>query len=194
MMKLCVIATLVAVLAFGVGSASAQDIGIFADLGSASCNIAALPSTATNFYINVIGSAGITGTEVKVQHNLDIAGLSIFITPFANPLSSVSLGDIFGPEGGNIAFSGCQVGPSINLYRIQTLSLSPTANNDQLLSIVAKTPPSNVNFDCPLINLCDDPQFTAVCVAGGAAWMNSTNDCTVAVEEKTWGEVKNLFN
>ena len=55
-MKLRVIATLVAVMAFGVGSASAQSIGVFADTGSASCNITAGAFQAVDFYINAVGT------------------------------------------------------------------------------------------------------------------------------------------
>jgi hypothetical protein len=31
-------------------------------------------------------------------------------------------------------------------------------------------------------------------VPGGTAFVNGQGDCTVAVQDKTWSEVKNLFN
>ena len=62
-MKLRVIATLVAVLAFGVGSASAQSIGIFSDAGSASCNVTS--GAPGSMYINVVGSGVITKARFR---------------------------------------------------------------------------------------------------------------------------------
>jgi len=191
-MKLRVIATLVAVLAFGVGSASAQSIGIFSDLGSASCNINAPLYTPTDFYINVIGSAGLTGAEFQVVHSMGI-GVDILITPTANPVANVDLGNPM-TGGCNIAFPGCQAGPSINLYTVSATVLNAANVTDVFMVVDGHTSPSNANFDCSLINLCDAPAFTSFCVAGGGAWMNSQTDCNVAVEDKTWGEVKNLFN
>jgi hypothetical protein len=194
-MKLRVIATLVAVLAFGVGSASAQSIGVFADPGSSSCNIAG--TSVISFYVNVVGSgslspAGITGAEFRLDvpwGPADAAG--VFETP--NPAASVNVGASI-LVGKNIAFPACQVGPSIGLYTVTVLVANPAAFNDITVGILPHTTPSNVNFQCPVVNQCDAPAFTAVCVPGGEAFINSQRDCTVAVQEKTWSEVKNLFN
>ena len=197
-MKLRVIATLVAVLAFGVGSASAQSIGIFSDLGSASCNIAAPLYTPTTFYINVIGSesilpiSGMTVAEFRVANTLNI-GVTALVTSVPNAAANIPIGDPF-VGGALLAFPVCQNGPSINLYAVNFTSINDAANANQLLSVVAHNTPSNANFDCSLINLCDGPTFTSFCVAGGEAWLNSPTDCTVAVEEKSWGAVKTLFN
>ena len=189
-MKLRVIATLVAVLAFGVGSASAQSIGIFGDLGSASCNIAVGgPGT---MYINVVGSSalptgGITGAEFAVG-NITTADAFFILTP--NPAANVDLGNPFA-GGTNVAFPSCQTGPSINLYHVNFFA--STDLTGRLISIVAHSVPTNPNFPCSLLNLCDAPIFTKVCVAGGEAYIDGP-DCTVAVEETTWSDVKSLFN
>ena len=195
-MKLRVIATLVAVLAFGVGSASAQSIGIFADTGSSSCNIQIpIYSQTSSFYINVVGAGslvptGINGAEFKVIHNF--TGADGILTVIPNAASNVALGDPMA-GGCNIAFPGCQNGPSINLYEIKVFLLN--AAYTDFVSIGAHDAPSNENFACSLINKCDAPIFTAVCVPGGAAYINDTADpCQIAVEEKSWGEVKSLFN
>ena len=193
-MKLRVIATLVAVMAFGAGSASAQSIGIFADLGSASCNITAAPFGAVNFYINVVGSGalvtgGVTGAEFQVLHDFEAGTI---LTPAANAASNVALGNPM-TGGCNIAFPACQNGVSINLYSVQLVFLQNT-NITASMIVDAHTTPSNVNFACSLVNLCDGPVFTAVCLSGGEAFVNGSDNCTVAVEDVTWGEVKNLFN
>ena len=189
-MKLRVIATLVAVLAFGVGSASAQSIGLFGDLGSASCNIAVGgPGT---FYINVVGSGvlptgGITGAEFAVA-NLSTTDAFLILTP--NVAANVDLGNPFS-GGTNVAFPTCQTGASINLYKVDFFASVDLTG--RLISIVAHSAPNNPNFACSLVTLCDAPAFTKVCVAGGEAYIDGP-DCNVAVEETTWSDVKSLFN
>ena len=85
-MKLRIIATLVAVMAFGVGSASAQSIGVFADTGSASCNITAGAFQAVDFYINAVGTGvlpsggGIRAAEFQLLNTLE-AGTVLNPTP-----------------------------------------------------------------------------------------------------------------
>ena len=194
-MKLRVIAALVAVMAFGVGSASAQSIGIYSDLGSANCNITALLYTPVNFYINVVGSGGlvpngINGAEFQVLHT--ITGADAVMTPTPNAASNLNQGNPLA-GGCNIAFPICQVGASVNLYSVQIVSFSALLAN-KVLSVDAHTTPSNVNFACALVNKCDAPAFTAVCVAGGQGFINGGGNCSVAVEDVTWSKVKNLFN
>ena len=70
----------------------------------------------------------------------------------------------------------------------------PGGADDETLGVGPKIPPSNPNFQCSLITQCDAPAFTALCVPGGEAFMNSTRDCTVAVEESSWSEIKSLYN
>ena len=53
--------------------------------------------------------------------------------------------------------------------------------------------PSNPNFQCPVLVLCDAPIFTTICVPGGQAIWNGP-PCTVGVDQKSWSGVKNLFN
>jgi len=196
-MKLRVIATLVAVLAFGVGSASAQSIGIFADPGSASCNVNAALYVGTNFYINAVGSgalvpAGVNGAEFRVDTSF-IGGADAILTPTPNPAATLALGNPF-TGGCNIGFPGCQLGASVLLYTVQIVVLNAANTTNATMIVDQHTTPSNANFACALINKCDAPIYTAFCVPGGTAFLNGQGDCNVAVEDKTWSEVKNLFN
>ena len=199
-MKLRVIATLVAVLAFSAASASAQYIGVFTDLCSSSCNVTAAPFTVENFYINVVRSdvlptGGIAGAEFQVVHDFEPGTL---LTPTANAASNVALGNPM-TGGCDIAFPGCQVGDSVNLYSVQLVFLQ-AGNTTATMAVVAHTTPSSPNFACSLVWLCDDPVFTVVCVAGTEAFVNiptygcGVEDCTLAVEDVSWGAVKSLFN
>jgi hypothetical protein len=194
-MKLRVIATLVAVMAFGVGSASAQSIGVFADTGSASCNITAGAFVAVDFYINAVGTGvlpsggGIRAAEFQLLNTLEPGTI---LNPTPAP-GSTPAGP--GPTAGGvaIAFGTCQTGPSVLLYTVQLVFLQAT-NVTGTLAIAQHTTPSNANFECVVMNLCDDPVFTSVCVSGGEASVNGLFDCNVAVEDKTWSDVKSLFN
>ncbi len=190
-MKLRVlIPTLLLSLTLAASMASAQSIGLFGDPSGASCNLVVNPGVAgTGFLIAIPGGpvTGITGAEFRV------AGLpgGWFAISTPNPASNLSLGDPF-TTGANIAFPTCQAGGPVTLYTVTLIATSVVT--DGLFEVVAKTPPSNPNFDCPLVTLCDAPAFTKVCVGGGAAFLNSSNECTVAVEETSWSRLKALYN
>ena len=61
--------------------------------------------------------------------------------------------------------------------------------------VVQPNPPTNPEFQCPIVRRCDAPFYTAVCVTGGAFIINPNppGRCTVAVESSTWSGVKNLY-
>jgi hypothetical protein len=54
------------------------------------------------------------------------------------------------------------------------------------------TTPSNPQRLCPVQVLCDAPTYTQICVAGGQAILDG-RPCTVAVEPKSWSQVKSLY-
>ena len=79
--------------------------------------------------------------------------------------------------------------------QIQLFTLAPAnPGMNGLIGITGHDNPSNVNFQCALVNKCDAPTFTAVCVATGEAQLNGQDQCTVAVEETSWSTVKGLYN
>ena len=176
--------------------AAAQSIGIFADLESATCNISAPLYGPTNFYINAVGAgvftlAGLAGAEFRVDHSIDV-GVDALVTATPNPASSIALGDPMG-FGCNVAFPECQSAASINLYMIQITPLKTESMTNKLLTVRPHVL-SGPNFPCIILNRCDSPIFTGICVAGGEAWLNSNTNCTVALTDQTWTEIKNLFH
>ncbi|MFQ5599438.1 MAG: hypothetical protein ACE5G2_02660 [Candidatus Krumholzibacteriia bacterium] len=194
-MKLRVIAALVAVLALSAGSASGQSIGVFADPLSGSCNLAwsvGLPGTV---FINAIlgGSVpGIRGAEFRID-GAPMSGSEALYINTPNPLATIALGDPWSLPGASLSFGACQTGGSVNLYTVTVILLNPLAATDATIGVVPRNPPTNPQIDCSLLNLCDDPAFTAVCVGGGEAFINSGRDCNVAVEEATWSGVKSMY-
>lgn len=194
-MKLRIASCLMA-LALGASTASAQSIGIYSDQAGANCNITLPPGTPVVWYIlaTVGGAAagGISGAEFRVD-NWPSGG---FDNVVPNPGSNLALGSPIAAvnPGCNIAFPGCQPGTGgvVLLYSMTSLVFSPMAT--RTLTVLKHSNPSNVNFQCPLVTLCDAPVFTKVCVSGGQAVVNGTGNCTVGVETKTWSNVKAMYN
>lgn len=194
-MKRRTLATLVLAVALATGSASAQSIGIFGDPSGATCNINAPAGVPSNLWILAIPGplGGITGAEFKIQHPWTPGVDALFInTP--NPAANVALGDPWGFIGANVAFPVCQIGGVVNLFAVTMIPLNPVTTANVTLGIVARTPPNNPAFDCQLLTMCDAPEYTSICVGGGEAFVNSSRNCTVAVESTTWSQMKSLYN
>jgi hypothetical protein len=102
---------------------------------------------------------------------------------FGNPISG----------GCNIAFPSCQLGSGgvVLFYTVNYFAADFQA--DRRVTVLRHSMPSNLLFQCPLMTLCDAPTFTKVCVTGGQGIINGA-PCTVAVEQRSWSSVKNLFD
>lgn len=189
-MKVRVIASLVMALCLTVGSANASSIGVFFAPDASDCDGTAAPFTPFFTYVIALlggdaAAGGITGAEFR----LDGISPAWFNTVTPNPAANVTIGN---PTTGgcNIAFPTCQGGGSVLLYTIQSVALAAVPATT--FQINRHTTPGNVNFQCPLVTLCDDA-FTKVCVSGGTAFLNG-GTCTVGVTEATWSTVKGLYN
>ena len=186
------IATLLAILCVAAGSASAQSIGFYWDTAAANCNGSnALFTPGTMYVLGIRGGAagaGLTGAEMRI----DGFPSSWFPAPVANPASSVAIGSLM-TQGANIAFATCQMGTGnvILLYSVNYFAADEQAN--RVVSVLKHATPSNPNFQCPLMVLCDAPVYTKVCVLGSSGIINGP-PCTVAVETTSWSAVKGLFN
>jgi len=114
---------------------------------------------------------------------------------YGNPLfAATDEWDDPGP-GGVAAWGSCQPiqGSTRRIGKILILG-APTADN-----ITLSIQPFQLNFNqpyCPMMNQCDAPFFTKVCVSGGTFVLNGTNNknCNItAVEETTWTAMKSLY-
>lgn len=192
-MKVRVIASLVTAVCLSFGTASASSIGPFFANDGSDCDADGVQPFAPFFiYIGAVlgGDAagpGISGAEFQCT-GVDPAWFNT-VTP--NPASGLALGTPIG-GGCNIAFPGCMSGGFVLLYTVQSLALAPVTG--RTLAVTQHTTPSNPNFLCPLVTLCDGPVFTKLCVSGGEAFLNAGRPCTVGVEAKSWSQVKSLFN
>jgi hypothetical protein len=108
------------------------------------------------------------------------------------PNANVVVGNALG-DGTNIVAPSCQNGLPIPVMRLQVTNLS--GGRDGVIEIAPKSPPSNPNFPCPLVTLCDTPIFTKVCITPDKAVCNPSGSlrCGVASEKSDWGRVKGLY-
>ena len=211
-MKLRVIGLTFAIVATAFGSALAVNsgtIGVFADADGNSCVINATPYVPTTFFIlakptiaNTNG--GVNGAEFRITGAPSGADAVLTATP--NPASNLNQGNPFdtgglAPQGCNIAFPTCALPTAsgvVLLYTVQLVVLNGVNVADTEFTVTARNPPTNpISANWLLINACDAPAFTAVEATGGKAYLNhaSPGGCTtVAVEGKTWGQVKSIYN
>lgn len=184
------------VFLLGAEPARAQAIGVYADEQGFGVQINAPLYTPTTFYIvarggNAFNPPGVQGAEFAVEH--DITPTQAIFSVLPSPASTLALGDPMN-GGCNIGFPTCQAGYSVLLYTGQITVLDANAMMNRTLSVVKHSTPSNVNFDCPLLNKCDVPVYTAMCVLGDFTCINDfAGICVFAVESSTWSEVKQLY-
>jgi hypothetical protein len=82
----------------------------------------------------------------------------------------------------------------VALYSIQVIA--PQEENDVVFTIEKARPPTNPQFQCPLIVQCDDPMFTMYCVETAPCFVNATGAtpcAVVGVEPTTWSAVKKMY-
>jgi hypothetical protein len=151
---------------------------------------------------------GITGAEFYIHGWEQIAAMgwtvAEFFTSGASPSGSMVRAIETSPgvfqRRLNVGWLGCRPDPPVggDLVFIGGVSAQIVGGADlpvnTYVSVVPGDPPTNPQFACALLTLCDFPAFTKVCVTGGQFIINpSGRTCTVAVEETTWGELKALY-
>jgi len=195
-MKVRVIASLVTALCLAfTGTAFASSVGVFFAADGSDCD-ASNASGPFTYYIGAVLNAdaaagGITGAEFRVANAPQQAD-GWFMTPVRNPAANLDVGNPTA-EGTNIAFPVCSPNPPAPFLLLFTVSGFASTSPVRAMKVERHTNPSNPNFPCPLVVLCDAPVFTKLCVPGGEAFLNG-GVCTVGVEDKSWSSVKSLFN
>jgi len=155
-------------VAFVLGTTSpvsgTNRIGVYAgssgtDSGSYACVTQAHDRVVEFFVIAAeIGSSGFQGAEFRVT---GLPAGTTVLTKEVHPGVAIELGDALG-TGVNLAFSACQTDQEIVLLHY-TVLLAETPTAGFSINISQHYSPSNANFACPLVTLCDAPAFTAEC-------------------------------
>jgi hypothetical protein len=103
-----------------------------------------------------------------------------------------------GVGGVTAAWAQCQLG-SRTLARITFISFAAQVN--RVFQVKRKYPPSNLQYNAPVVTKCNDPIYTTYRVHGGCYILNWNGDPSVlacldgpvAVEQRAWSGVKALY-
>ena len=131
---------------------------------------------------------GTTGAEFRLD-GFPPEWQVVHVTP--NPQATVVIGNPL-TGGCNIAFPECQTGTNgiALLYRVDFFAV--TAVVERVLSVRGHSQPSNPDFPCPLLQICDIC-FCVICGAGGTAAIDYPGYCSVGAEQRSWTEVRALY-
>jgi len=190
-MKVRVLALLSLAALLAAGPAAASSIGVFFAADGSDCDATQALFTPLDIYIMAVlggdaAQGGITGAEFR----MDGIPPGWFNSATANPVGTVALGNPIG-GGCNLGFSSCQSGALVLLYTIN--SFATTSLSNLTYRVLPHSTPSNPFFPCPLLVICDAPDYTKVCVPGGTAFVNG-GACTVGVAPTSWTGVKALYH
>jgi hypothetical protein len=181
-------------LASSAFALSDRTIGVYFDANGTQCNGTIVPGTPGTIYIltrEEPGAPGFVGFEFR------FGGLPASWTVFPVPNSDMlTMGDPF--AGGVFgAFSTCQM-PDDGIVKLYTVLVLATAQeSDVNFTIERRNPPSNPNFQCPVLTNCDVPFYSAVCVDGIRCFVNASRSqlCAypTAVEAASWSTLKQFY-
>lgn len=164
---------------------------------------------------------GITGAEYKVQTGANSSPDPgwMFMETF-DPTATVIGTGAFNPVDGsargvNVSWASCQIGDGTKVL-IETVDIlnAGCLPGELLLKVIRHDTYSNEYFQCPLFVMCDAPVYTMTCLGSnlkvcqnrnppfaynstcstsGEAYINSSRNCTVGVEPRSWAGVKELY-
>jgi hypothetical protein len=179
-------------------SASAfAGIGLFSTPDGASCNANLQPFVQTPIHVLYLGQAGppANGAEYRIDGMPGTFSSDYLATLQPAPNSNLNLGNGFDGTGHNVAWPAPQAFDSNGNLLLATYNMLIINSNFSVpastqLSVVARNPPTNALFNCPLIT---DAGFNLHCQAGGTMRLNGGPNCTVAVEDRTWSEIRSMY-
>ena len=174
----------------GWGTTWGASVGLYSTLDCSSCTLRIPPSSPSGTLYICTTTGNFPGDAVQAWFKVEglPTGWSASAVPAPGASSS---GDPFG-AGVSMSFTPGLKGDCLLLY---TVTLTPPSPGAQAtLHVTSKDDPP-VEAQCPLL-LSDvlGCAFCPLCVAGGAMFVNSDADCTVAVQPSTWSQVKTLFH
>ena len=188
-MRVIFLVALALTVTAGVSPSHAQMVSIFADSLGTRCDIPVHPGTPGHAFLlfqqGTLG--GISGWACRVQGLpsgwFGFADTEWVPLPFDNYLF----------EGGTVlAWPICQDDNTLILARLTIIAT--TEENNVGLLVTSRTPLVNPELDCALVTQCDAPVYTATCVAGGTAIINSVEPCVIAVTPTSWTRIKRLYD
>lgn len=167
-------------------------LGVYFDPEGQFCQGTIPAGTVGKVYIlATLGGAtasGLAGAEFRFD------GVPTAWEAYAVPSPDLlALGNPFGD--GVVAGFPCKSsnGDKVLLYTVVIIAHEDVT--DVRFNVEMRNPP--LNFECPLVVACDEPEFTKYCVETSACFVNATSrtPCAtpLAIEEVTWSAMKELY-
>lgn len=157
-------------------SASSGFIGVYADqAGTVACT--SIPQgTAATLYIIAKPSGGAAGGISGAEFRIEVTNPSgWFLSPTLQ--ADVAVGSVLDtePQGGSnagttLSWSSCKTGPVVLVGTIAAYNHTGQPTN---LIVKQREQPSNPLLTCPLFILCDDPEWSALCMS------SAVSDCSI---------------
>lgn len=181
------------------GQAQMLILGVFARLNGASLagiaaaqlfieGIETLPGYGTQWTVSRVEypvNTIYTGNNSALYQARDAGGV-------LERVQGVLWTEVTGPGSPN-----CQKAVLTEIARIYLINIgSPLATipDDWRIKVIAGDPTYRPPLNCPLLVLCDYPDFTAYCVTGGQFIVNPVQlSCSVDVQATTWGTLKAMY-
>ena len=171
-------------------------IGIFSDSGGSDCNLTLPLGVPKQVYILYLGQGGpmANGAEYRIDGMPGTFGVSFTATLAPGPGANLTLGNGFDGTGHNVAWPAVQPFDANGNLLVTTYtltSLTATVPAGTILAVTYRNSPVGCFPSCcPLIT---DASFNLICQEGGSMRVNGGPPCTVAVEERTWTAVRDLY-
>ena len=178
-----------------LASTASAGIGIFSTPDGSDCNLTLPAFTPKAVYVLYLGQGGpmANGAEYRIAGMPGTFGVTFTATLTHAPGSNLNLGNGFDGTGHNVAWPTVQPFDANGNLLLATYTLTsltapvPAGTN---LVVTLRSPPACDMFCCPLTT---DANFNLICQEGGAMRVNGGPFCTVAVEQRTWTQVRNLY-
>jgi hypothetical protein len=170
-------------------------IGIFSTPDGTNCNLTLLTGLPQPIYVLYLGEGGpmANGAEYRIEGMPGTLNVDYTATLTPGPGSNLTLGNAFDGLGHNVAWPAVQPFDGNGNLLLATYTLhwfsAPAVPSGTILRVTYRQYCPYV-FCCPLIT---DAGFNLICQAGGHMRVNGGPPCTVAVQQRTWTEVRNLY-
>jgi hypothetical protein len=185
-------------LAVTVGNAPAG-IGIFSDTDGASCDLTLGNFVASPVYVLYVGKGGpqALGAEYRIAGMPGTLDVTYFATMTPAPGSNLNLGHAFDGVGHAVAWAAAQpfdANGNLLLATYTLFQVGPPVPAGTVLKAMARNPPCD-SCGCSFLGfpVLVGAQYDLICQPGGEMRVNGGPSCTVAVEARTWTEVRNLY-
>jgi hypothetical protein len=190
------VALAIAFVAFVTGATSARSdgaLGVYFDTNGQQCSGDIPTASVVTLHVLLTPSGstygGIQGAEFRIEPP---AGGGFLFQSVTAPSGAAMIGSAFG-NGVVLGFHSCLTGSRPEVLSFQAFSSGAPAT-DAVLRVSAKLDNPTI-FGCPVVALCDDPVYTAVCVEGEPTVLNPSGAraCGSTRIDSQWSRVKDLY-